>query len=102
MTGTLAIHEHVISLPQLQAASEAELEARLDLALKQYATPRQRVRFRTQVSGWAVGQYTQAVSSTLNVNRRLYVMSVAKRVLDGLAGTWEYELELLDQIHGDM
>lgn len=102
LTGTLGVHEHVISLPQLQAATVDEAEARLDLALLQYAWPRQRIRFKTQVSGWAVGQYAQMLSSILNVNRRLYVTSLSKRVLDGLSGTWEYEIEVMDQIHGDM
>jgi len=102
LTGRAGAHEHVISLPQLQGATTDALEARLDLALLQNAWPRQRLAFRTKVEGWRAGQYAQIISAALNLNRRMYVQSVTKRVVDGTSGTWEWSITWIDQLHGDV
>lgn len=93
-------HEDVINAGQLVAADSDTVEAYARLALLQYAHPRVRLSCKTRaVTGWLAGQYLQLISAGLNLNQRMYVQEVIKRVFDG--STIEYEIHLTDQVHGD-
>jgi hypothetical protein len=101
LTGILGVHQHVVATPHLIGENETTIRSRMELVLLQYARPQVQFTFLTRLSGWIVGQYLQVLSASLNVNRRMYVQEIEKKVIDGVTGTWEYTVTLIDQLHGD-